>query len=438
MNKESISIYKVIKNPQEQYSIWPYTRKIPNGWIDIEKEGSKEQCLNFILEISGNYHSESVSIVDKLKEVKNEEKTRQSSISKSEKPLVSIIMPTYNREKLISTAIKTVINQTYSNWELLVIDDRSQDNTKILIEGYSLKDNRIKYLQSDRKKGPSGARNFGILNAKGKYIAFLDSDDEWLEHHLNRSIEVLESEDIKICMATHYEKINGKIIPIKETNSYEELEKVVIILKPRVKGNLYFFGEGFFEYNLMESFNLYHINTMVVLKEVLDKIGIFNEELPVNEDYDLMFRIFHDYEFCYIDEYHFIYNYGNDNLYAYTDRGILNKENQFLKDKTLVKKLTITLNNRIIAYNYRKDMVLKSTKIKNKEYSIKLIDAAISRSYLTLGYIYNRNNSKLKAFKYYKKSLGYYKNKNTYLFIGRAILPILFNRFNIDETQLRF
>jgi len=111
---------------------------------------------------------------------------------------VSIIMPTYSREKLISRAIESIMKQTYTNWELLIVDDYSTDNTKEKVEQYVNIDKRIKYLKNGRKKGVARARNFGILNSKGEYIAFLDSDDEWFQHHLSESISAINETGVKL------------------------------------------------------------------------------------------------------------------------------------------------------------------------------------------------------------------------------------------------
>jgi glycosyltransferase involved in cell wall biosynthesis len=94
-------------------------------------------------------------------------------------PKVSVIIPTYNRADLLSRAIKSVIAQTYTNWELLVVDDGSTDNTKEVVKEFIKKDKRIKYLWEPNSGSPSKPRNFVAKNAKGEYIAFLDSDDEW-------------------------------------------------------------------------------------------------------------------------------------------------------------------------------------------------------------------------------------------------------------------
>ena len=94
-------------------------------------------------------------------------------------PTVSVIIPTYNRAHLVGRAIKSVLNQTYRDFEIIVVDDGSTDNTKDIIKEFQKKDKRIKYIPYEKNKGGSAARNTGIKAAKGEYIAFLDSDDEW-------------------------------------------------------------------------------------------------------------------------------------------------------------------------------------------------------------------------------------------------------------------
>jgi glycosyltransferase involved in cell wall biosynthesis len=107
-------------------------------------------------------------------------------------PKVSIIIPTYNRADLLPRAVQSVINQTYKDWELLIVDDGSADNTKEVVEKFAKKDPRIKYFYEENK-GQGAARNLGIKNAQGEYIAFLDSDDEWLSEKLEKQINFLES-----------------------------------------------------------------------------------------------------------------------------------------------------------------------------------------------------------------------------------------------------
>lgn len=105
--------------------------------------------------------------------------------------MVSIIVPTYNREKLLPRAVESVLRQTYQDWELLVVDDGSTDNTKEIIKKYCDKDCRIHYFHKENG-GQGSARNLGIRNAQGTYVAFLDSDDEWLPEKLQEQVSVLE------------------------------------------------------------------------------------------------------------------------------------------------------------------------------------------------------------------------------------------------------
>ena len=91
---------------------------------------------------------------------------------------VSVIIPTYNRAHLVGRAIRSVLNQTYQDFEIIVVDDCSTDNTEEIVKGFN--DHRIRYMRHDRNRGGSAARNTGIKASQGKYIAFLDSDDERL------------------------------------------------------------------------------------------------------------------------------------------------------------------------------------------------------------------------------------------------------------------
>jgi glycosyltransferase involved in cell wall biosynthesis len=104
-------------------------------------------------------------------------------------PLVSVIMPTFNRADTIRRAIRSVQTQTFTDWELIVVDDGSTDNTVALIEGL---DPRLKLIRQENQ-GTAGARNAGLSASAGSYIAFLDSDDEWLPHHLELCVSFLEA-----------------------------------------------------------------------------------------------------------------------------------------------------------------------------------------------------------------------------------------------------
>lgn len=103
-------------------------------------------------------------------------------------PVVSIIIPTYNRAALLTNAIQSVLSQTYSDFELLIIDDASQDNTQEVVEGFA--DPRIHYIRHPQNAGECATRNTGLQACQGEYVAFLDSDDEWLPHKLETQLQL--------------------------------------------------------------------------------------------------------------------------------------------------------------------------------------------------------------------------------------------------------
>lgn len=122
--------------------------------------------------------------------------------------LVSIIMPMYNSEKYLRESIESVLAQTYSNWELLIIDDFSKDQSLSIAKSYVEKDPRIRLLSNDRRIGmPSAPRNVGVQAAKGRYISFLDSDDVWFPQKLEQQVALFADNRTAI-VYSNYEKID--------------------------------------------------------------------------------------------------------------------------------------------------------------------------------------------------------------------------------------
>lgn len=120
--------------------------------------------------------------------------------------LVSIIMPSYNTANYIGDSVQSVINQTYKNWELLIVDDCSEDNTDEVVSMFV--DERIKYLKNSSNCGAAVCRNRALREAKGKWIAFLDSDDLWLPDKLEMQIDFMEKHNYHFSY-TKYEEINA-------------------------------------------------------------------------------------------------------------------------------------------------------------------------------------------------------------------------------------
>jgi len=119
-------------------------------------------------------------------------------------PLVSIITPSYNASEYIEETIESVLNQTYQNWELIIIDDYSDDNSRDIIEKYIEKNKRIKTIYNEKNMGAAQSRNRGIELSTGKYIAFLDSDDLWLPNKLKKQIKLMQEENILLSYTSYY------------------------------------------------------------------------------------------------------------------------------------------------------------------------------------------------------------------------------------------
>jgi len=146
------------------------------------------------------------------------------------KKLVSIITPLYNGENYIKDTIESVISQSFENWEIIIIDDCSSDQGPEIVEKYAGKDSRIKLIKLQKNSGGAVARNLGIKEAKGKYIAFLDSDDLWHPQKLEKQVEFMEGNKYDFTY-TWYEKIDeegnllNEVVRSKDKVNYTELLK---------------------------------------------------------------------------------------------------------------------------------------------------------------------------------------------------------------------
>lgn len=126
--------------------------------------------------------------------------------------LVSIIMPSYNTAEYIAASIESVLAQTYADWELIIVDDCSADNTDSVVAPY-LEDKRIRYLKNATNSGAAISRNYALREAKGRWIAFLDSDDLWLPQKLEKQIAFMEKNGYSFTY-TSYSKIDESSVPV--------------------------------------------------------------------------------------------------------------------------------------------------------------------------------------------------------------------------------
>ena len=201
------------------------------------------------------------------------------------KGLVSIITPVYNGQDFLDRSIKSVLAQTYENWELLLIDDGSSDNSVQIIK-YYLEDNRIKLLRNESNSGIPTTRNKGIENSTGEFIALLDQDDEWLTHKLEKQVnKFLEIDD---SFGLIYSNVEVRTDQGILADQKKEIEP-----EASIQSNL----------ELMLSRNLITSPTAMVKRKALEEVGLFDESIRWGgDDYDLWIRIAHKYKFDYIDE----------------------------------------------------------------------------------------------------------------------------------------
>jgi len=194
--------------------------------------------------------------------------------------LISVILPTFNREIFLPRAISSVLNQTYKNLELIIVDDGSTDNTEAIVKDYS--DTRIRYYKQILNKGGSAARNVGIKLAGGELIAFQDSDDEWLPEKIERQVRKFSevSDDVGIIYCG-YESV------------FERTNEVVSKSIPDEKGDVHkrmFLG------------CITGTLTVIVRASCFRKAGLFDEKMQSCHDWDMWIRVAKYYKFDYVPE----------------------------------------------------------------------------------------------------------------------------------------
>ena len=203
-------------------------------------------------------------------------------------PFFSVIIPTFNRSTKVKVAIESVLNQSFRDFELIVVNNGSTDNTYEILRKYN---GKISVLNYNINQGVSGARNYGIQNAKGKYIALLDDDDSWLKNKLQESVDFInDNPQIKIHQSEEIWIRNGKRINQKKRHKMKS-------------------GDIF-----KESLELCLISpsSVVINKDIFKKYGNFDEKLQACEDYDLWLRITKDEKIGLINKQLIIKNGGHE------------------------------------------------------------------------------------------------------------------------------
>lgn len=194
---------------------------------------------------------------------------------------ISVVIPTYNRDFCIERSLRSILQQTYRNLEIIVVDDGSTDNTLQILHKLQCEDPRIKILQHKRNLGAQAARNTGIRAATSAYIAFLDSDDEWLTTKLEKQLPLLGQSNGNIGVVyAGFMWVYG--------HGRSSKERI-----PRFKGKIY--KDALREW-------IADTNTLIVRKDILDKVGLLDESIRSYQEWDLCIRLSRYTEFDFINE----------------------------------------------------------------------------------------------------------------------------------------
>ena len=282
------------------------------------------------------------------------------------KPLVSVVIPSYNRARVLRRSIDSVLGQSYKNIECIVVDDNSNDNTEDIIKSYN--DKRLKYVKLSKNLGACRARNVGIEKSKGEYIAFQDSDDEWLPNKLEKQIMFMRIADVNFCA---FRRINGE--------KTERTPKEGFALPD---------GAALTKLLLYENF--ISTQTLLVKTNVLKRIK-FDESLPRFQDWDLALRLSKEYAMSYCDEVLV-------NMYVQDDSITKNPKKGFEAIRILKDKYSnvVESDQKIKDAFLRKECVLgfmagEDVKKQAKDYLSRHFDLKILARYL-LSFVRRRNN----------------------------------------------
>lgn len=233
--------------------------------------------------------------------------------------LVSIIMPVYNRGNLIKESINSVLSQEHENIELIIVDDGSTDDTEKIIKNY--KKDEIIFLKNKHTGLPSVGRNFGLKKAKGKYIAFLDSDDIWEKNILKEELEI-------------FKKFNEAALVCADAVYYDGRFDLTRMIKYK--------KSGFIKKKDIYEGNKILLNTALIKREVLEEIGSFNENVNLKaiEDYDLWVRLIKKYKIYYLNKVLAKYRVHPGNITGHVYKNIYREYyylNNYMRNKYKIK-----------------------------------------------------------------------------------------------------
>jgi glycosyltransferase involved in cell wall biosynthesis len=246
----------------------------------------------------------------------------------NEQPLVSVIIPVYNTEKYVGEAIESILNQTYKNLEILILDDASTDRTPEIVEEYAKKDLRIKVFHNEKNLNIAGNRNKGVNLSRGKYIIWQDADDISAPTRVEKQVKLMEENpEVGICGGyIHSFNEHG----LMDTRMYDE-------------------SDGPLRNNIFK-FSPVAQPSAIVRKECFDTLGNYNLSLPAAEDLDFSFRVGTKYKFANVQEVVILYReHQSSNTYSKL-RNQINKTLEVRNHYSSGYNYKMTLTDRLAYY----------------------------------------------------------------------------------------
>jgi len=246
--------------------------------------------------------------------------------------LVSVIIPVFNRAEFISDAIDSVVMQSYSNWELLLVDDGSTDSTGEICRNYSQLDQRIRYFFRENG-GAYAARNLGLKFAKGDYVAFLDSDDLWLSDHLKSTVAILDDYsdvDIVFCALKRIDYLSGKVI-VKNSFYNDEGKHPILTLSTLGRGSARLIADHrFYEY-IIKFGTPCGLHCMLFRQKVFKDFSFDERFRTVWDRISFILFVFRGFKFSYIETISLVYRVHHSNISTVSgEDGFLKKEKSAL------------------------------------------------------------------------------------------------------------
>jgi glycosyltransferase involved in cell wall biosynthesis len=201
-----------------------------------------------------------------------------SNRNRQDHPKVSVVLATYQRQSVLPRAIQSVVSQSMDDWELLIVDDEPSEETATIVSSFG--DPRIRYLRHDQNRGLCAARNTGIREARGQYIAFLDDDDVYFENKLERQSAMLDGAHDEVGVVSCFEAI------IHSDGSSRDRALTL---------------DGDVHPALLRD-DLVRMQLLLVRRVCFDRVGLFDERLEMHDDFDMTLRLSRGFHFVTVPE----------------------------------------------------------------------------------------------------------------------------------------